>query len=431
MKSNDSGSLSRYQREAISVYEAQEAVLERISGESKEIIKLEDAYRKRSAKLVQATMPIPYFRRSNMDGYAVRSIDVQAASIDNPAKLRVVGQIACGDAPTARLASGEAMRIMTGAQVPEGADAVVKVEATSGMATNPAQMTRETLVYVYSSVSPEENITAIGTELEIGQVIVEKGQLLEAGELALLAMFGQNDVEVFCRPKVAVIPTGKELLNVQQELTTGKIWNSNSYMLLAQIYEAGAEPILMQQVGDCLDSLSAAIEEAIRKEADAIITIGGVSVGDHDIMYDYTNQWNGELLFNKLSMRPGSPTTVGIFHGGKPLFALSGNPSACYVGFEMLVRPALLKMQGAEQPFRRSLRARLAEPYRIVDTYDRFVRGIMQVDEQGVIWVRPTAVDRSNATISIRDANCLFVIPSSPLSLDKGVIVDLIPLTTL
>ena len=278
-----------------------------------------------------------------------------------------------------------------------------------------------------SSASVGENITSIGSEMNKGDILVKQGQLLGPGELALLAMFGHRDVQVYSKPKVAIIATGKELQQPGTVLEPGRIWNSNSYMLMAQIEEAGGIPDMLPLVGDHVDQLTSQIQAAFQGDYDAVITIGGVSVGDHDILYEYTQQWNGELLFNKLSMRPGSPTTVG-FMAGKPLFALSGNPSACYVGCEMFVRPALLGMQGVTEPYRTRMRARIIDDYRVEDTFVRFVHGILHADETGSLWVQPTAVDRSNATISIRDANCLFIVPPSRTGLDRHTVVDVIPL---
>lgn len=409
------------------VYAAQQAVLERIRALSVEHIALASAHKRYSAQTYAATMPVPHFERSVMDGYAVRTADVTYATKDHPIELQVVAHVACGEVYDAPLAAGEAVRIMTGGQVPAGADAVIKLELTSGMGLSGEQLHEQRHVQIMSSALVGENITSIGSEMNKGDILVKQGQQLGPGELALLAMFGHRDVQVYSKPKVAIIATGKELQQPGMELESGKIWNSNGYMLMAQIEEAGGIPDMLPLVGDHVDQLTSQIHAAFHGDYDAVITIGGVSVGDHDILYEYTQNWNGELLFNKLSMRPGSPTTVG-FMAGKPLFALSGNPSACYVGCEMFVRPALLGMQGVAEPYRAKMRARLMDDYRVEDTFVRFVRGILHADETGGLWVQPTAVDRSNATISIRDANCLFIVPPSRTGLDRHTVVDVIPL---
>lgn len=409
------------------VYEAQQEVFKRILPNKTEQVALSKAYKRSSAKSYEAAMPVPHFNRSVMDGYAVRAADIALAASDHPVELQVVAQVACGDHYDSILEAGQAVRIMTGGQVPVGADAVIKLEQTSGMGLSGALLREQRHVQVMAAVAEGDNITPIGSEISQGDVLIQKGQRIEAGELALLAMYGHSHLEVYAKPRVAVIATGKELLQPGEAIQSGKIWNSNSYMLIAQIEEAGGIPELMPLVGDRVDQLTRQIDEAIQGDYDAVITIGGVSVGDHDILYEYTQRWKGELLFNKLSMRPGSPTTVG-FLKGKPLFALSGNPSACFVGCEMLVRPALLRMQGTEAPNRALIRARLVNEYRVEDTFVRFVRGNLHTDESGSLWVQPTAVDRSNATISIRDANCLFIVPPSRKGLEQHTLVDVIPL---
>ena len=419
--------LRSFKREPMNVFAAQQAVMKRITANATEQVELSTAHKRYSAKTYKATMSVPHFERSVMDGYAVRAADISQATSDHPVELQVVAHVACGEIYDSSLQKGQAVRIMTGGQVPAGADAVIKLESTSGMGLSGEALLEQRYVQIQGAVSIGENITPIGSELEQGDILVKQGQRLGPGELALLAMFGYAHAEVYTRPKVAIIATGKELLQPGTALEPGKIWNSNSYMLMAQIEETGGIPDLLPLVGDHVDHLTKQIHDAIHGEYDAVITIGGVSVGDHDILYEYTQQWKGELLFNKLSMRPGSPTTVGFLEG-KPLFALSGNPSACYVGSEMFVRPALLRMQGSADPYRASIRARLVDDYRVEDTFVRFVRGIMHTDEAGSLWVQPTTVDRSNATISIRDANCLFIVPPSHNGLDRHTLVDVIPL---
>ena len=197
-------------------------------------------------------------------------------------------------------------------------------------------------VHIKKQMKPGDNITPIGQEMIEGAVAVHKGSRIHAGVSAMLATFGMHKVPVYRRPKVAIFATGSELLNVDDPLEQGKIRNSNSYMIAGQVTEAGGQPFIMPIFGDDPNLIKPAVLEAL-EQYDMVITTGGVSVGDYDIMVDFFRNWGGRLLFNKIAMRPGSPTSVGVLNG-KLLFALSGNPSAGFVGFELFVRPVIRGM---------------------------------------------------------------------------------------
>ncbi|UHA72579.1 molybdopterin molybdotransferase MoeA [Paenibacillus sp. 481] len=416
-------STPKFNRTIYHVAAAQSLVIQRITSVASERVPLEQAYGRYLAAPVNADVPVPHFRRSVMDGYAVRAIDTTGASASQPIQLKMIDEVPCGSVSPHVLQAGEAIRIMTGAQVPAGADAVVKYEWTSA-----EEQHGEVWIEISGSVKSGENVLPIGMEIAAGERLVASGERIGSGQMGLLAMFGCAQVAVHKRPQVAVLSTGHELLGVDEPLAPGKIRNSNAYLLAAQIEEAGAVPHLLHHVPDHFDTARDVVEQALASY-DAVVTTGGVSVGDYDVLYDITNHWDGELLFNKLAMRPGSPTTVGLLNN-KPLFALSGNPSACFVGFELFVRPALLMMQGvgAEQALPVRYRAKLAQPFAKVDTFERLVRGTMWTDEQGQLLVRPVGLDVSSVTITIRDANCLIVIPAAVHHLDAEAVVDIIPL---
>lgn len=420
-KPNNYATDPKFNRTIISVQEAQSRVMSRMKAGGVEFIPLEEAYGRHAAATVRSDVPVPHFCRSMMDGYAVRAADLAYAGLEKPVRLRVTEEVACGTVASRSLRPGEAVRIMTGAQVPEGADAVVKLEETTecGSAGKRELELRQ-------PVTEGDNLLPVGVEIEQGELMVGSGRRIGAGEMALLAMFGCATVQVHRRPRVAILSTGHELLDVSAPLEPGKIRNSNSFMLAAQVREAGGIPHLLPHVPDELERAKSVIMEAM-KEFDAVVTTGGVSVGDYDVMYDLTNNWSGELLFNKVAMRPGSPTTVGLLYG-KLLFALSGNPSACYVGFEMFVRPALLRMQGAHEPSPHRMTAALMEPFAKQDRFERFVRGNYATDENGNLTVRLAGIDMSNATITIRDADCLICIPPTNGVMPAGTRVDIIPL---
>ncbi|MFM9330244.1 gephyrin-like molybdotransferase Glp [Paenibacillus mesotrionivorans] len=412
----------KFQRTALQVEEAAARILERLQPGRTETVPLAEAWNRYLAEPLAADQPVPHFRRSGMDGYALRAEETAGASEDSPVRLAVTGIIPCGSIYDRRLEPGQAVRIMTGAAVPDGADAVVRLEDTL-----PEEEGEGGAVSILRSAKTGANISEIGLEIVQGEKLLEPGRRIGPGEAALLAMFGAAQVKVYARPRVAVFATGSELLAVEEPLAPGKIRNSNSYMLLAQLREAGCEPVLAGAIPDELELARQAVTAAM-DDYDMVITTGGVSVGDYDILYDLTTGWDGELLFNKLAMRPGSPTTASI-RRGKLLFALSGNPAACFVGFELLVRPALRKLMGGVDVGLGAFPARLkADRLKTDAKFTRFVRGVRTVGPEGQLWAAPVGVDASSITVSLRDADCLIVVPPGDAPLVQETLVRVIPL---
>lgn len=411
----------KFNREIVSIQEAVERVLKCVTPSALEQVPLDSVMGRRLGEPLVADHPVPHFRRSGMDGYAVRAAETRGASMDMPIRLEVVGSIPCGAVMEAELQPGQAARIMTGAAVPEGADAVIMLEQTDSLDQEGKQW-----VMVKREMTCGSNISEVGIEVQKGELLLEAGRLLGPGEIALLAMFGVPLVTVYRVPQVAIFATGTELLRVEESLAPGKIRNSNGYMLASQVRETGAVPHLMEAIPDEVELARAEILSAM-SEYDAVITTGGVSVGDYDILYELTNQWDGELLFNKVAMRPGSPTTVS-FRQGKFLFALSGNPGACFVGFELFARPAMLAMQGVPEPKPVEHAAVMAVDYRKTDKFTKLLRGVRKVSGQGVMLVEPVGLDASSVTVSIRDADCLIIVPPAEEPLLSGDLVRIIPL---
>lgn len=410
--------MGRFKREAITVQEALERVMAYIPAGSLEQVKLEDSIGRRLASDVHASHPVPHFRRSGMDGYAIRASDTIGASPEQPILLEVVETIPCGATAQLPLQPGQAARIMTGAAVPDEADAVIMFEKTASVKRN-----GQTYAAVCEEVRRGANVTPIAQETAQGELILEAGRLIGAGEAALLAMFGYGQVPVYKRPRAAIFATGTELLRVEEPLQTGKIRNSNMYMLAALVQEAGAVPDIQVTIPDDVETARSAILAAM-EEYDLVLTIGGVSVGDYDILYDLVTSWDGKVLFNKLKMRPGSPTTAGVYKG-KLLLALSGNPGACFVGFTLFAEPALLGMQGVKQPIRQEQKAYLAVDYGKDDKFARYVRAKLEFRE-GQIWVWPACKDASSMTASIKEADSLMVIPPHSGRLAAGELVSFI-----
>jgi molybdopterin molybdotransferase len=341
---------ARFRRHTLQPEEAQKLILERIQVLDTEQVPLADALGRRLAEAIVAPHPFPPFRRSGMDGYAVRAVDLLEATPDRPISLSVLESLPCGVEPRYGVGAGQAIRIMTGGMVPDGADAVVMLEMT-------AIEERDGLICVLisKSVSVGLNIAEIGCEIQEGELLLPPGKIIRSGETALLAAYGYANVPVMRRPRVAVLSTGSELLEVDEPLAPAQIRNSNAPMLAAMLREAGAQPVMLGKVADDANAAQALIGEGLQS-CDLLLTTGGVSVGDYDVMAEVFATPQMELLFNKVAMRPGSPTTAAVLDG-KLIVALSGNPGACFVGFHLFVLPALKAMQLEEHPESRSFQA--------------------------------------------------------------------------
>ncbi|MDQ6423377.1 molybdopterin molybdotransferase MoeA [Paenibacillus sp. LHD-117] len=422
------GSDGRFNRRAIQVEEAQRRVVavaaERLV--ASELVPLAECGGRRLAESLSATSDWPPFARSGLDGYALRAVDTAGAAPGSPALLRVAAAVAAGELAAAALEPGTAARVMTGAAVPEGADAVVMLEQTAeaSLAGGAAA------VLVRAAALPGQNVAPRGEEFRLGSPLAAPGTLLKPGHAALLGTFGYADVPAYRRPRVAIFATGSELMPVEAPLAPGRIRDSNSAMVAWMAEQSGAEPQLRGTLPDQREAVEEALRRAAR-DADLIVTTGGVSVGDYDVIADILRKletspaghensgFESALLFNKVAMRPGSPTSAALFEG-KLLLSLSGNPGACFVGFELFVRPALLAMQGCGSPLPRCATAKLASPVRKGSPHVRFVRSRLSQGEDGSLNADPLAFSKSSMMASIADADCLAVIPSGSEGLDAG-----------
>ncbi|WP_239617567.1 molybdopterin molybdotransferase MoeA [Cohnella mopanensis] len=408
-------SLDRFRRTALQPEDAQKLILERIHPLPAEQVPLADAWGRRLSEALIAPHPFPPFRRSGMDGYAVRSVDLEQSTIASPAELRVLESLPSGVVPKYPVGSGQATRIMTGGMVPEGADAVVMLEMTS-------TLTRDGQPYVQigKSIPQGSNVADIGCEIEQGALLLTEGKVIGAGETGLLASCGYAKVTVSKKPRVAILSTGSELLEVDESLVPAKIRNSNAPMLAALVRECGGEPIMLGKVPDDAEAAQALVRQGLQT-CDMLLTSGGVSVGDYDVMVDVLAAPEVELLFNKIAMRPGSPTSAAIA-GNKLLLALSGNPGACFVGFHLFAAPALRAMLGVRRQTTASFKAYLGEHFPKVNAYRRFIRARTELRD-GTVWVTPTGDDKSSLMTTIVDADCLIEIPPLKEGLEKGHLV--------
>ncbi|WIM38472.1 molybdopterin molybdotransferase MoeA [Paenibacillus sp. PK4536] len=412
---------AKFKRKPITPATAQQKVAEYVQVIDTEVIPLYTAGGRFLAESVQAPHPYPHFRRSGMDGYAVIADDIALASSDDIVWLEVIDNIPCGQTPSVPIVKGTAARIMTGAMVPDEADTVVMLEMTETREED-----RRQWVGLKRSVEQGRNITPIGLEVQAVDILLTQGAQIGAGEISVLATFGVHQVEVYRRPQVAIFSTGTELLTVEEPIAPGKIRNSNSYMLAEQVKAAGGEPHVLGAIMDDLELARTTMLHAL-SSYDIVISSGGVSVGDYDVMGDLVRSDEVEMLFNKISMRPGSVTT-GAVKDGKLLFALSGNPGACFVGCELLVRPTIRQMMNSKQDYLPEWTATLGHDYHKINSFTRYVRGSMTV-ENGKIIAYPASLDESSVMVTIKDSDCLIIIPPTSEVLPAGTTVSLLRLS--
>lgn len=347
---------------------------------------------------VVAPHALPAFDNSAMDGYAVRFADVATAD-STPVVLRVLGDVHAGDAPTDTVVEGTTLRIMTGAPIPPGADAVVPVEWTDGGAQT---------VEIRRAPTPGQHLRHVGEDVRPGDVIVRAGQVLGPRQLGALAGVGIGEVLVAPRPRVVVMPTGAELLEPGTDLVPGAIHDANSFLLTAAVRAAGAVGYRVRAVADDVDAFREALDDQLVR-ADVVVTSGGVSKGTRDVVKAALRDEPG-MTFREVAMQPGKPQGFG--HVGPertPLFALPGNPVSSYVSFEMFVAPALRRMAGREPVSRPLFAATLTEPVTAPPGRRTFLRGYAVTDADGTR-VTPVGGSGSHLLGGLAGANALIVL---------------------
>ncbi|MFC4404841.1 gephyrin-like molybdotransferase Glp [Gracilibacillus xinjiangensis] len=401
-------------RTPITVEEALKRVLANQKNGGMEYVDISAAYGRVLAKGLIADHDVPSFDRSPYDGFAIRSVDTEKAAADNPISFNVVGHIGAGSVFQQTLREKEAVRIMTGAAIPKGADAVIMLEDTETIDNDK--------INIKQQMKHHQNISFQGEDVKKGSLLVSKGKVINPGIIALLATFGYKQVPVSKKPVIGVLATGSELLEVDQELEEGKIRNSNAYMIMSQIERSGAVAKYYGQFSDQLNVCIAQMEKAM-KDVDYIITTGGVSVGDFDLLPEIYDHFDARVLFNKIKMRPGSVTTVAQLND-QLLFGLSGNPSACYVGFELFVKPVIDRFICRDKVGMNKEKATLSTEFPKPNLFDRFIRGKYEF-RGGQLVVAPSGKDKSNMVHSLADANCLINLPGRPNGYSLGEEVDI------
>ena len=360
------------------------------------------------AEDVSAPFDVPPHDNSAMDGYAVRAQDTTGAAPTQPVVLEVIGDVAAGYVSQLSLDAGQSIRIMTGAPLPDGADAVVRVEDT--------RRGEGPQVIILHAVPPHYDVRRAGEDFPRGQTLLRKGTRLRPAEIGVLASVGRSCLAVYQRPQVAILATGDELVEIDEPLTPGKIMNSNSYALAALVAEAGGIPLRLGIARDTRADLEAKFTQATR--ADIIISSGGVSVGDFDFVKDMLQRDGSEMQFWSVCMKPGKPFAFGRI-GGKPLFGLPGNPVSAMVSFEIFVRPALLRMMGHAHLYRAIVNATLTEDFHKHDERKHFVRvRLTRQDDQYRATL--TGAQGSGILSSMSKANGLAIIDEDRLVVPAG-----------
>ncbi len=362
------------------------------------------------AENVEADRDYPPFNRSTRDGYAVRSADVGTA----PAALDCVGEVRAGESFAGQVAPKQCVRIMTGAPLPPGADAVVMFEQAHES---------DARVSVQRPVEPWENVVRQGSEAAAGNVVVHEGRRLGAAELGLLASVGRKDVNVFRQPSVAILPTGDEVVPVDRRPEWFQIRNSNAVTLEAQVTQAGGAPRRLGIAPDDKAALRRMIEEGL--EADLLLLSGGISAGKYDFVEEVLKELGAEFYFHGVAIRPGKPLAFGYVRG-KFFFGLPGNPVSTYVTFELFVRPALGMLQGAEFELPVFLRARMGKPFKQKPGLTAFMPARVCLENLDPV-VNLVGWQGSGDLVGVAAANCFLVVHPDQSEIPRGEWVDVLP----
>lgn len=396
----------------LSVEEAQRKVWDQIQTLRPIELALTEAFGCVAAADLVSPADLPEFASSGMDGYAVRAADIGEATPDKPVELKLVGRVMIGHRPEATVGAGEAVSIATGAPIPAGADTIVQVENTESPDRD--------RVRIFEAAREGRHVRPRGEDVQTGDVLVARGTRLGAPELGLLANAGVPHPLVHPRPRVIVLSTGDELIAPTETPDFGQVRDANAYTLFGALREAGAIPVLAGIVADDPEVLKEMVF-SYEVQADAFVSSGGVSVGERDVVKAAFFR-RGDVEFFKVAMQPGMPQGFGLVEG-KPFFGLPGNPVSVFVSFEVLVRPAIVKMMGRAEVRRPTVEATLTEAVRGPRGKTQFARVIVRRDDAG--WTAtPTGGRGSNLISTISRANGLAIVPAGVETAPAGETVE-------
>ena len=405
--------------EMISLEDARELVLSRVEALEVEEVGVLDVIGRVAAEDLASDIDIAPFDHSAMDGFALRSAQIADATAESPVELDVIAEVPAGSFFDGEIGEGQCVRIMTGAPLPASADTVVKYEIVDVVAGDGREGSR---VAFAAPAGVGDSIRSAGEEAKAGEVIVHAGEVVHSAGVGFLTGCGVTRVKTYRRPKVAIIATGSELVNPDEVPTQGKIRNSNSYALAACAIDAGAVPTILPISPDDLEGLKAEVLAATA-DYDFVITSGGAANGDYDFIKRVVDE-TGELLMVTVNMRPGKAQTFGIVNG-TPVFGLPGNPAAAYLGFEMIIRPALRKMQGYSHFARPRVQARLLQKTKKKDPRRIFNRATLTKGADGVYEVMPAKNQSSGLFGPIQRSNCFIILPEGPAATyDEGAMLE-------
>jgi molybdopterin molybdotransferase len=400
----------------ISVEEALKKILDKINVLDSEEKQLLDCIGQVIAEDIYAPFNLPNYDNAVMDGYAVQAADIKGASQHNPIELNIIGKVIAGMVSDIRVNSGEAVMIMTGSMIPDGADVIIPFESTNTQENSLSD--KQKTVEIYQELKKGTFIRKSGLDVKEGNLAIKKGRLIGSSEVGFLASIGRQKIKVIRRPVVAVLATGDELVNFGESLTRGKIYNSNSYSLSAQVIEFGGIPKILGVARDNLNKLIAVFKEA--EEYDLLITSGGVSAGRYDFVRNALES-AGTLEFWKVKMKPGKPLTFGMIGetNKRPHLGLPGNPVSCMITLEMFGRPVIFKMMGRTDYKRPVISAVIEDEIENEDGRRVYARVIVERRENEY-FARLTGSQDSAIMSSMLKANGLAIVSEDSEFIKKG-----------
>ena len=392
---------------SIKVDEARKIILEKIKVQGTEKVSISEALGRILSEDIIARRNNPPMDNSAMDGYALKAKDIELATSENPIKLEIIEDLAAGYSPKMTIQSGQAVRIMTGAPIPVGADAVIMQEDTER---------NENSVQVKDKAEIRENIRDAGEDVREGETVIKKGAKLLPAHIGMMAVVGRSSVLVGRRPSVAILSTGDEIKDLDDSLSGPCIYNSNGYMLAAQVKSAGGIPSYLGIARDNEEDLMEKFNWAL--QCDMVVSSGGVSVGDYDLVKASLKKMGQEMLFWKVAMKPGKPLAFGRIDN-VPIFGLPGNPVSSFVSFEQFVRPSIRKMMGASQLSHLLVQAKLTHTVHKKAGRQHFLSAYVKW-ENGTCTVSPTQEQGSGILKSTVNANGLLIFPLELTEMTKG-----------
>ena len=391
----------------IQVQEALDKILTKIQFKGVEKVSLDQALGRVLTEDVVSQINNPPLDNSAMDGYALIAGDIQSATPENPVKLEMVEEIAAGYTAKGTLKPGQTMRIMTGAPIPPGADAVLMQEDTQKDGDS---------ILCLDRADVEENIRRAGEDVKIGEGVIKKGTTLSPAHIGMLAVIGRSQIAVSQRPTVAILSTGDEILELDETPQGPQIFNSNGHMLAAQIKSAGGIPVYLGIAKDTEKDLMEKFEWALK--ADIVVSSGGVSVGDYDLVKSSLQKMGQDMLFWKVAMKPGKPLAFGRI-GKTPIFGLPGNPVSSFVSFEQFVRPSLRKVLGCSDLSHKTVQAKLTRTINKKPGRLHFLSSIVSWAD-GEYTVTPAGEQGSGILKSAANANGLLIFPLEAEEIKQG-----------